>query len=541
MKKPGDASDESEGGPPGATPYESPRQKHLLRKATTPLPPDEPPNDTQRETNDGTGPAPPPPTPPAPLIAPIEPRRASVVGDPLASFVSDKMMEKAKISAKRASVAKLQSRFDRLAAGNESFAMELKGATETERIVFANVEGILEIEEREDGSSFRNSQLGDSQSSAAPNAPPLSNQPSTRPSSMSARDSTNTISDTMIYAARKASRRASLKKSIAELKLLKEGSDPAVVEEDIVFAPVIVAKTATSVEPVPSQAAETRRKKFALATIFSNVGEMIEPEVPPAAQSPAAPASDATESKAAGVTEDVVEEVAVVAPAVKPVDQVNTTPASPSTIPASVQIPAPELNVSPTGVSTIPDIHPSTVTIPLPSIPNAPLTLPPPMAPSIDHLESVHVMDVVELIANGPPNLQSLLEDDLQNIKTNKDTLRILMKDNFLLHHDVLLLDEQIKMLIKNRITVEEIAHNFSHLIPQKDGEGEEIVRATLSQEQQILYGQMFYELQKNPSYIVKAARVCTGSVAMGNFTNTVLLTVFGDQYDNSEEQVREQ
>jgi Ras GTPase-activating-like protein IQGAP2/3 len=112
------------------------------------------------------------------------------------------------------------------------------------------------------------------------------------------------------------------------------------------------------------------------------------------------------------------------------------------------------------------------------------------------------------------------------------------MKENFLLHHDVLQLDEQIKMLIKNRITVEEIAHNFSHLIPQKDGEGEEIVRATLNQEEQILYGQMFFELQHNPIYLVRAARSITGSAAMGNFTNTVLLTIFGDQYDNNDEQM---
>jgi Ras GTPase-activating-like protein IQGAP2/3 len=142
-------------------------------------------------------------------------------------------------------------------------------------------------------------------------------------------------------------------------------------------------------------------------------------------------------------------------------------------------------------------------------------------------------MDVIELIANGPPNLQERLETALSTIQSDKDTLRSLMKENFLLHHDVVHLDEQIKMLIKNRITVEEIAHKFSHLMPSV--EDSDIVRATLDQEQQILYGQLFYELQHKPIYLVRAARCATGSKASA-FTNTVLLSIFGDQYDNHEE-----
>ena len=142
-------------------------------------------------------------------------------------------------------------------------------------------------------------------------------------------------------------------------------------------------------------------------------------------------------------------------------------------------------------------------------------------------------MDVIELIADGPPNLQSRLEKSLSVIQSDKETLRSLMKENFLLHHDVVHLDEQIKMLIKNRITVEEIAHKFSHLMPSIDDS--EVVRATLDQEKQILYGQPFYELQHKPMFLVRTARCATGS-KVSAFTNTVLLSIFGDQYDNHEE-----
>ena len=158
-------------------------------------------------------------------------------------------------------------------------------------------------------------------------------------------------------------------------------------------------------------------------------------------------------------------------------------------------------------------------------------------------MENVTVSDVILLISDGPPNLQSKLEAELKKIQDNKETLRGLMKENFLLHHDVRSLDEQIKMLVKNRITVEEITHKFSHLMPKQDGaEGEEgradSVRATLTHEQQTLYGQLFFELQSKSHYLVRLSRLTQGSAQITNFVNTVLLSIFGDQYDNHDEQM---
>ena len=146
--------------------------------------------------------------------------------------------------------------------------------------------------------------------------------------------------------------------------------------------------------------------------------------------------------------------------------------------------------------------------------------------------------DVILLISNGPPNLQETLEGSLKQIQDNKEKLRSLMKENFLLHHDVQSLDEQIKMLIKNRITVEEIAHKFSHLMPMSDETTVESTRAALTHEQQTLYGQLFYELQSKSKFLVRTAKATAGSSQISNFVNTVLLSIFGDQYDNHEEQM---
>lgn len=206
-----------------------------------------------------------------------------------------------------------------------------------------------------------------------------------------------------------------------------------------------------------------------------------------------------------------------------------------STTPTPTDTDTPDLTPDPTTTTTTPtQVEPSVeetqTTI---ILPNAPISTPPPAPPEMEHKTNPSVLDVISLIANGPKDLQQNLEATLKAITADKDRLRSLMKTNFLLHHDVISLDEQIKMLIKNRITVEDIAHQFSHLIPSADGE--EVVRSTLSQEKQILYGQLFYELQHNPNHLVRAARCATGSAA-SNFTNTVLLSIFGDQYDNNEE-----
>ena len=63
------------------------------------------------------------------------------------------------------------------------------------------------------------------------------------------------------------------------------------------------------------------------------------------------------------------------------------------------------------------------------------------------------------------------------------------------------------------------------------------VARATLDQQRQSLYGQFFYELQHNPTYLVRAASSLKVS-QMTLFSSTLLLSIFGDQYSDHEEQM---
>eukprot|EP00520_Triparma_pacifica_P017550 CAMPEP_0118656048 /NCGR_PEP_ID=MMETSP0785-20121206/13275_1 /TAXON_ID=91992 /ORGANISM="Bolidomonas pacifica, Strain CCMP 1866" /LENGTH=1100 /DNA_ID=CAMNT_0006548869 /DNA_START=102 /DNA_END=3401 /DNA_ORIENTATION=+ len=411
------------------------------------------------------------------VLSPVNP--ATVPPAPAGGAISDRVLEKARISAKRASIVKLTAKFEALVDNDDD---RLSSSTGLEEEIMYEKPGALSSATAAAASVPEPEPDPESAPAPAPANPGLEREDSQKysRSSVSSVTSVNSISDVMIRNAKKAARRASLKKSIAELELLKSGGSVDADDDTVTFNRPYSIGDGDTTSNGKTTVAE-RRQKYMLDTIMS--------------------ASNINETRSPAPSHE------------------NSTTMSVSDK-SSTEVPQSSTSTEP---------PPTTISSPPPTVSSPP----PPPPPDIDHLDEVTIMDVIELIANGPPNLQDRLEGLLSAIQSDKETLRSLMKENFLLHHDVVHLDEQIKMLIKNRITVEEIAHKFSHLMPSVDQS--EIVRATLGQEQQILYGQLFYELQHKPVYLVRAARCATGSKASA-FTNTVLLSIFGDQYDNNEE-----
>ncbi|GMH92834.1 hypothetical protein TL16_g12464 [Triparma laevis f. inornata] len=444
------------------------------------------------------------------------------------AMISDKSLDKARISAKRASIVKLTAKFDMLKATGSSGGFD--GTDSPDMIIYekpkkkpdparANVEPDEESQptpKLETNSSIRSLEpeldphLSTSSRPSSTQLPAPATTPGSALGDRMSTASVDSVSDVMIRQAKKAARRASLKKSIAELTLLKSGTSTTDVLADLTesdskltFHPDTYNLGAA--EP-SKEDTEGRKKKFLLDTIMSgsNIDFDARNSSEGRSKQSVSTASFASPMSTGDLSNMSNNEQRKSSSTFLSIDEASTTP-------------------TPTDTDT-PDPTPdSTITT----------TTPTQVEPSMEHKTNPSVLDVISLIANGPKDLQQNLEATLKAITADKDRLRSLMKTNFLLHHDVISLDEQIKMLIKNRITVEDIAHQFSHLIPSADGE--EVVRSTLSQEKQILYGQLFYELQHNPNHLVRAARCATGSAA-SNFTNTVLLSIFGDQYDNNEE-----
>ncbi|GMI06222.1 hypothetical protein TrVE_jg10107 [Triparma verrucosa] len=474
-------------------------------------------------------------------LKPVQPKEGNPQNEP--AMISDKSLDKARISAKRASIVKLTAKFDMLKATGDSGDF---GTDSPDMIIYEKPKkntpepAISNGELDEDAPPAPTLETSESIKSLDPEPdpnfstssrpsstqlPPPVSQPTTPGSALGDRTSVtsvDSVSDVMIRQAKKAARRASLKKSIAELTLLKSGTSSTDITEgdsSMTFHPETYN---LGVAEPSKEDTEGRKKKFLLDTIMSgsnidfdarNSSETRSKTVSAAsfASPTSAAAASVNEQRKSSSTFVSIDELSAPAPALAP----TSTPSPTSTTP------------NPDVIDEHQEVEETT------AVSGAPISNPPPAPPEMEHKSNPTVLDVISLIADGPKDLQSNLEATLKSITADKDRLRSLMKTNFLLHHDVISLDEQIKMLIKNRITVEDIAHQFSHLIPSADGE--EVVRSTLSQEKQILYGQLFYELQHNPTHLVRAARCATGSAA-SNFTNTVLLSIFGDQYDNHEE-----
>eukprot|EP01133_Synstelium_polycarpum_P007296 gene7296-8484_t len=103
-------------------------------------------------------------------------------------------------------------------------------------------------------------------------------------------------------------------------------------------------------------------------------------------------------------------------------------------------------------------------------------------------------------------------------------------KKNFTLERDIRNLDKKIALLIKNRITLDEIMQSSGDILEMQN---RTITIKDKSQREN--YGQLFYLLQNNTTYIASLARlVKVGEI--DNLLQTVMFTLYGNQYEENEE-----
>ncbi|PRP82379.1 Ras GTPase-activating protein [Planoprotostelium fungivorum] len=104
-------------------------------------------------------------------------------------------------------------------------------------------------------------------------------------------------------------------------------------------------------------------------------------------------------------------------------------------------------------------------------------------------------------------------------------------KRNFNIEKDVSILDQKIALLIKNRITLEEVmasSGDINTLLLQR-------TTTIKDKKEREYYGQLFYLLFRETSYVATLARL----VKLGEIDNllqTVMFTLYGNQYDEQEE-----
>ncbi|KAJ1923513.1 RasGAP protein [Tieghemiomyces parasiticus] len=126
------------------------------------------------------------------------------------------------------------------------------------------------------------------------------------------------------------------------------------------------------------------------------------------------------------------------------------------------------------------------------------------------------------------------VEDDLskaqRRLRELKNKISVQSKKNFLLEKDVRFLDARIALLIQNRMALEDMKEINSAL---DDTVSEDYVFPEERRTQ--LYGNLFFLLQSEPKHIAALTRLVTLS-EIDTLLQTVMFTIFGNQYESREE-----
>ncbi|KAK9431092.1 Rho GTPase activation protein [Lipomyces doorenjongii] len=126
------------------------------------------------------------------------------------------------------------------------------------------------------------------------------------------------------------------------------------------------------------------------------------------------------------------------------------------------------------------------------------------------------------------------VDDDLaraqKRLRDFKAKISAQSKKNFLLERDVRYLDSRIALLIQNKIALEEQAEVTSRLDESDLQDG-----TILDHRKVDSYGNLFFLLQTEPRYIATLCRLI--SIAeIDSFLQTVMFTIYGNQYEQREE-----
>eukprot|EP01094_Clydonella_sp_ATCC50884_P016576 TRINITY_DN2751_c0_g5_i1.p1 TRINITY_DN2751_c0_g5~~TRINITY_DN2751_c0_g5_i1.p1 ORF type:complete len:782 (+),score=291.28 TRINITY_DN2751_c0_g5_i1:231-2576(+) len=136
---------------------------------------------------------------------------------------------------------------------------------------------------------------------------------------------------------------------------------------------------------------------------------------------------------------------------------------------------------------------------------------------------------LLELVQSQDKGIGDQLAENQKALCELKKQIALASKKNFTLEKEVRNLDQKIALLIKNRISLEEVM--------AQSGDLNLMNRTTTLKDKREKehYGQLFYVLQTNTTYIARLAQL----VKLGQIDNllqTVMFTLYGNQYDEYEE-----
>jgi len=140
-------------------------------------------------------------------------------------------------------------------------------------------------------------------------------------------------------------------------------------------------------------------------------------------------------------------------------------------------------------------------------------------------------VSLLTIIQNQDPVALTKLVNLLKELNDLKRKISVSSKKNFQLEGDIDVLDKKIALLIKNRTTLEDVLKAKGDIMIQQMSKTGSFKTAQEGE----LYGRLFWLLQRKTQYISKLARL----IKLGeidSFLQTVMFTLYGNQYEEEEE-----
>lgn len=137
--------------------------------------------------------------------------------------------------------------------------------------------------------------------------------------------------------------------------------------------------------------------------------------------------------------------------------------------------------------------------------------------------------DLLNLVHRQDSEQGDLLAQAQKNLYDLKRSIAFASKKNFTLEQDIRNLDKKIALLIRNRISLEEVIAQSGDI---------SLVNQTTTLKDKSLrqcYGKLFYLLQTDTRYIATLTSLIKIS-EIDNLLQTVMFTLYGNQYDEYEE-----
>jgi len=144
------------------------------------------------------------------------------------------------------------------------------------------------------------------------------------------------------------------------------------------------------------------------------------------------------------------------------------------------------------------------------------------------------MMNIFQAVKDQDRSKGDLLAQNQAMLHELKKEISMTTKKNYTLEKDIRSLDQKIGLLIRNRISLEEVLKTSSDMSEMYKNENNQTTTLS-SQTQTKLYGQLFSLLQRKTDYLARLTKL----VKLGEIDNllqTVMFTLYGNQYEPREE-----